>query len=32
MQWKELIKEIKEAKKDPQFKRELKQFIRATTS
>ena len=32
MTWKELIKEIKKAKKDPQFRKELRQFIRVTTS
>ncbi len=29
--WNELIKEIKEAQKDPEFIREVKKFIRATT-
>ena len=32
MIWKELIKEIKKAKKDPQFRNDLRQFIRVTTS
>lgn len=30
--WKQLMKEIREAKKDPQFRKELKQFIKITTN
>jgi hypothetical protein len=30
--WKKLMVEIREAKKDPQFMKELKQFIKATSS
>lgn len=30
--WKHLMKEIKEAKKDPEFRKELKEFIRITTN
>ncbi len=30
--WKQLLTEIKEAKEDPQFRKELKQFIKITTS
>lgn len=30
--WKQLMNQIKEAKKDPGFRRELKQFIKITTS
>ncbi len=30
--WARLMAEIKEAKKDPQFRKELKQFIKVTTS
>ena len=29
--WNELIQEIKEAQKDPEFIREVKKFIKATT-
>ena len=29
--WDKLIKEIKEAQKDPEFIREVKKFIKATT-
>ena len=29
--WEELIREIKEAQKDPEFIREVKKFIKATT-
>ena len=29
--WGELIREIKEAQKDPEFIREVKKFIKATT-
>ncbi len=30
--WEKLVAEIKEAKKDPQFMKDLKKFIRITTS
>lgn len=30
--WKQLMSEIKEAKKDPRFRKELKEFIRVTTN
>jgi hypothetical protein len=30
--WKSLMTEIEEAKKDPQWRKELKQFIKITTS
>ena len=30
--WRELMEEIKEAKKDPEFMKEIKKFIKATTS
>jgi len=32
IQWKNLIKTIKDAKKDPEFIKEIKQFIKITTS
>ncbi len=31
MSWDELIKNVKEAKKNPEFVKEVKRFIRATT-
>ena len=30
--WKQLMDEIAEAKKDPQWRKELRQFIKITTS
>jgi hypothetical protein len=30
--WKQLMVDIEEAKKDPQWRKELKQFIKITTS
>jgi trimethylamine:corrinoid methyltransferase-like protein len=30
--WKQLMAEIEEAKKDPEWRKELKQFIKITTS
>lgn len=32
MQWRNLVKTIKDAKKDPEFIKEVKQFIKITTS
>jgi len=32
MSWKKLMNEIEEAKKDPQWRKELRQFIKITTS
>jgi len=32
MQWRNLVKNIKDAKKDPEFIKEIKQFIKIITS
>jgi len=32
LSWKQLMNEIEEAKKDPQWRKELKKFIKITTS
>ena len=32
IQWRNLVKTIKEAKKDPEFMKEIKQFIKITTN
>lgn len=32
MTWKQLIRSIKEAQKDPEFMKEVRKFIRITTS
>ena len=32
IQWRNLVRTIKDAKKDPEFMKEIKQFIKITTS